>query len=171
MARTNCPTCARRLPYAARRCVHCGWNAALAGEVVPARPRPGRRFYLALCLLLGLGAAGLAYRNAGAISDWYASFAAYHLPAGASSFSPAETPTGAYFYCARQVARRVGGRFSVETFASEQESRTQDLGGGRYRVESSLSEAAEDGATRTVEFTCTAHFDAGRWALDELKVG
>jgi hypothetical protein len=115
--------------------------------------------------------AGMAYRNAAAIADWYAAFAAYHLPAGASSLTPAETPTGAYFYCARQVARRVGGGLSVETFAGEEESHTEDLGDGRYRVESSVAETAEDGGTRTLEFTCTARYDGGRWALEELKVG
>ena len=26
MARNRCPHCARRLPYAGRRCIHCGWS-------------------------------------------------------------------------------------------------------------------------------------------------
>jgi hypothetical protein len=126
---------------------------------------------LALLLVFGVWVAGMAFRNATAIADWYAAFAAYHLPAGASSLSPAETPTGAYFYCARQVARHVGGSLSVETFAGEADGHTEDLGGGRYRVESSVAETSEDGGTRTLEFTCTVRYGGGRWALEELKVG
>ena len=26
MARNRCPHCARKMPYAGRRCVHCGWS-------------------------------------------------------------------------------------------------------------------------------------------------
>jgi hypothetical protein len=113
--------------------------------------------------------AGAAYQHAPAIADWYAGFAAHHLPPGASSFAPTSTSTGAFFYCARQVARRMG-ELSVETFPSEEESRTVELGADRYRIESSVEQSRADGASTRVPFTCTTHFDHGRWVLEDLTM-
>jgi hypothetical protein len=113
--------------------------------------------------------AGAAYQHAPAIADWYAGFAARHLPPGASSFAPTSTSTGAFFYCARQVARRMG-ELSVETFPSEEESRTVELGADRYRIESSVEQSRADGASTRVPFTCTTHFDHGRWVLEDLTM-
>jgi hypothetical protein len=114
-------------------------------------------------------AAGAAYENAPVIADWYAGFAARHLPPGASSFAPTSTTTGAFFYCARQVARRMG-ELSVETFPSEEESRTVEIGTDHYRIESSVEQSRVDGGSTRVNFVCTTHFDHGRWVLDELKM-
>jgi hypothetical protein len=62
------------------------------------------------------------------------------------------------------------GEFSVETFPSEEESRTVELGADRYRIESSVERSRADGASTSVSFVCTTHFDHGRWVLEELKM-
>jgi hypothetical protein len=116
-----------------------------------------------------LVAAGTAYQRAGAIADWYAAFAARHLPPAASSLAPASTPTGAFFYCARQVSRRMG-ELSVETFPSQDQSRLVELGPDHYRIESSVRQSRADGGSTRVDFVCTTHFDGGRWVLDELSM-
>ena len=36
MPKRSCPHCARRLPYAGRRCVHCGWTVDAPERHVPA---------------------------------------------------------------------------------------------------------------------------------------
>ncbi len=165
----SCPDCARRLPYAGRRCIHCGWTARQEGAGRGASRRRRGRVVTALLVALGVVMAGAAYQNAPEIADWYAGFAAHHLPPAASSLAPTSTSTGAFFYCARQVARRMGA-FSVETFPSEEESRTVELGADRYRIESSVEQSRADGASTRVPFTCTTHFDHGRWVLEELKM-
>jgi hypothetical protein len=81
MRRRSCPHCARRLPYAGRRCVHCDW-------VKGARHQPGAavawwRRTVVWGLLVGvfLVVAGqYAYRNAAAIADWYTNYATQYLP-------------------------------------------------------------------------------------------
>lgn len=114
-------------------------------------------------------AAGTAYHRAGALADWYAGFAARHLPPPASSLAPASTSTGAFFYCARQVARRMGA-LSVETFPSEEQSSTVELGDGRYRISSSVLRSEPDGGSARIAFVCTTHLDRGRWVLDDLDI-
>ena len=122
-----------------------------------------------MAIALLLVAAGTAYRKAGVIADWYASFAAEHLPPAASSFAPASTSTGAFFYCARQVARRMG-ELSVETFPSQEESRLIGLGPDSYRIESSVEQSKSGGGHTRIGFVCTTHFDHGRWVLDKLEM-
>ncbi|HET7321552.1 MAG TPA: zinc ribbon domain-containing protein, partial [Longimicrobiaceae bacterium] len=39
MPRRSCPNCARRLPYAGRRCRHCGWVTLVGPGAAPERPR------------------------------------------------------------------------------------------------------------------------------------
>ena len=119
--------------------------------------------------LLGAGA-GLGYGNATRIADWYADFAARNLPASASSFAPSETEAGAYFYCARQVARRMNGEYSIETFPSQQEGELRSLGEGRYQIESFVDEAREDGRRIRYEFLCRVAYERGRWVLEELDL-
>src|SRR5690242_19703329 len=150
----SCPDCARRLPYAGRRCIHCGWTARQEGTGRGAGRRRRGKAITALLVALSLLAAGAAYEHAPAIADWYAGFAARHLPPGASSFAPTSTSTGAFFYCARQVARRMG-ELSVETFPSEEESRTVELGADRYRIEASVEQSRADGGSVRMPFTCT----------------
>ena len=115
-------------------------------------------------------AAGLAYRNATGLADWYAAFAARYLPEGASSFAPASTPRGAYFYCARQVSRRMHDHHGVETYPGEDVARTVSLGDGPLPHRSFVDEARATASQRRYDFVCTVHFDAGRWVLEELQV-
>src|SRR5688572_10708659 len=100
MRKRSCPHCARRLPYAGRRCIPCGWtvdSADFAQGAVVASWRRARTWAVALTLAAAV-TAQFAYRNATDLADWYASFAARFLPDGASSFAPVETEPGAYFY-------------------------------------------------------------------------
>jgi hypothetical protein len=172
MARNRCPHCDRRLPYAGRRCVHCSWSVreeGLApGEGIAWWRRRGLWAVIMGALLLT--GAGLGYRNAPQLADWYANFAAENLPASASSFAPTESEAGAFFYCARQVARRMNGQFSVETFPSQQESELRSLGAGRYRVESFVDETREDGSRVRYVFVCSVTYDRGRWVLEQLDL-
>ena len=170
MPARSCPDCARRLPYAGRRCIHCGCTARDGGS--GGRGAALKRRALAVTvvfLALGLVMAGAAVRNAPQLADWYAGFAAQHLPVGASSYAPVSTATGAFFYCARQVARRMGG-LSIETFPSQEESSLVEIGTDRYRIESSVEQSRADGGSLRVEFVCTTHFDSGRWVLDDLTM-
>jgi hypothetical protein len=113
----------------------------------------------------------VATQNADALAEWYANFAAYHLPEQMSSYALADTERGAFFYCARQVAREMDGEFSVETFPSLTESYAEALGDGRYRIESWVEEARLDGESIRHGFTCTVRYQSGRWALEELSFG
>lgn len=172
MARNRCPHCNRMLPYAGRRCVHCGWSVRDVGLAEGAGVAWWRRRRLwttvvAAVLLLGIQ---YAYRNAPMLADWYAGFAAENLPATASSFAPTETEAGAFFYCARVVARRMNGAYSVETFPSQEESELTALGNGKYRVESFVDETREDGQRVRYTFVCNASFAHGRWVLDRLDL-
>lgn len=172
MPRNRCPHCERSLPYAGRRCLHCGWSVRKAslepGEGVAWWRR--RRLWTAIVAGTLLVGVGLAYRNAPELADWYASFAAENLPAGASSFAPVDTDSGAFFYCARQVARRMNGEFSVETFASPDDSELTQLGEGRYRIESFVDETREDGRRVRYSFVCRVAFERGRWILEDLDL-
>lgn len=166
----NCPNCARRLPYAGRRCVHCHWTVRwsdAAGDAV-ALWRRGRVWGVALTVMLLL-AVNFAYRNAAALADWYAAFAAQHLSESASSLAPTGSEDGAFFFCARQVAKRMPGDFSVETF-SKAEGHKERLGDGRYRIRSSVEEARLTGDNVRHQFTCTVRFLRGRWVLEELSL-
>lgn len=168
MPNRTCPRCARRLPYAGRRCIHCDWKVGDPGR----EPRGLRTqvVRMLVVVLLATGAVGLAYRHAPTLADWYAGFAAQYLPDAASSFGPAATEAGAFFYCARQVSRRMEGEFSVETFPSRESARTTELGVGRFQFVSYVDEARLDGSRVRYQFTCTVHFERGRWVLQELEL-
>ena len=168
MPRKRCPECERKLPYAGRRCIHCEWSVREGDAGAPPRGRGRWRAAVAGAVLLAATAAGV--RNAPMLADWYAGFAAENLWAGASSFAPAETEAGAYFYCARQVAKRMNSDYSVETFPSPAEGELRSLGDGRYRVESFVDEAREDGTRVRYGFVCSVAFEAGRWTLEELNL-
>ena len=170
MPKRSCPKCSRRLPYAARRCIHCQWSLA-EGETSVATSFWSRgRVWSLICLVAGVMGGSMAYRNADAIAFWYANFAARHLPSSLSSFAPADTDAGAFFYCARQVARRMDGDFSVETFPSLDESSAVRLGDGRYQIESFVDEVREDGVRRRHAFVCTVQYARGRWVLEGLDL-
>lgn len=171
MAMRSCPQCAKRLPYAGRRCIHCGWKLqdGTPEHAVAARRRRAA-ITSAVALVVALLVGSYAYQNAGRIADWYAAFAAQHLPAGASSLAPAATESGAFFFCVRQVVRRIPGELSVATFPTLQESQTASLGESRYRIESFVDEDRLDGEQVRHDFSCTARFDRSRWVLEELKL-
>ena len=168
MPRRRCPECERRLPYAGRRCIHCEWSVRAEGTYASPRGRGSWRAVVVGAVLLAATAAGV--RNAPLLADWYAGFAAENLWAGASSFAPAETESGAYFFCARQVAKRLNSDYSVETFPSASEGELRSLGDGRYRVESFVDEAREDGTGVRYAFVCSVAFERGRWNLEELNL-
>lgn len=171
MSQRRCKHCDHRLPYAAHRCRRCGWDRDAAVDPARAQARATRRLrvWAVLAFLFAFGG-GVAYLNAPVIADWYAGFAARHLPGAMSSWAPTETEQGAFFYCARQVARKMDGDFSVETFAAPDESRTEPLREGGYRIVSWVDEARADGARVRHAFACTVHYEKGRWALDDLQL-
>lgn len=169
MSRNSCPQCQRRFPYAARRCVHCGWQLGAPVDPGVARGVARRRTLVWFVVVAALVAGGsVAALRAPQVSDWYADFAAQHLPEPLSSFAVTATDAGAFFYCARQVAREMEGEFSVETFPSPSDSQSEYLGGSRYRITAHVDEARVDGTNVKHEFSCTVRLEAGRWKLEEL---
>ena len=170
MPKRACPHCARRLPYAGRRCLHCGWVTGVDAPLNGAASRWRRvRIWGVACVMLFAVATHFAYRNASALVDWYTGFAARLLPDSAAPSGTADGETGAYFYCARQVARKMPDQLSIETFDATA-ARTTPLGEGRYRVESAVDAAGERGTLVRHDFTCVARYDAGRWVLEDLRV-
>ena len=170
MPKRSCPRCNRRLPYAARRCIHCEWSHREEEAREPQSLQSRGRAWLLVLALAALVGGGMAYRNADSLAYWYADFAARHLPSSLSSWAPVDTDAGAFFYCARQVARRMDGEFSVETFPSLDQSRSVTLGEGRYRIASFVEEAREDGDRVRHEFVCTVQYARGRWVLEDLEL-
>lgn len=171
MPRRDCPQCQRRLPYAARRCVLCGWSDRQPLDERVAARTARRRTAVWVVIALGLAVgSGVATLRAAEFADWYAGFAAQHLPDQASSYALADTERGAFLFCARRVARAMGSNDSVETFPSMADTDTDDLGDGRYRVTAWVDAARGDGAPVRHAFTCTVRFERGRWALENLEV-
>lgn len=171
MPNRSCPHCARRLPYAGRRCRHCGWTVDSTEHGHGAGIRWWRRarvWGVAIALSVAL-VSRFAYLNATALADWYATFAARYLPDGAASYAPSDSEAGAFFYCARQVARKMDDRLSVETFDGTA-ARTEPLGDRRYRVRSLVDEVRRGGEQVRHDFICTVRYERGRWVLEELKL-
>lgn len=168
----SCPSCQKRLPYAGRRCVYCGWTHR-DGEDLENGKRTTRRrqvLWAAIFALFLLGGGGLLARNAAQVADWYAGFAAQHLAHPFSSFAMSPTDAGAYFYCARQVARTMSEDFSVETFAGLDESRTEVLTAGGFRIISFVEQSRADGEVVRHDFQCTVRHERGRWTMVELEM-
>lgn len=171
MSRPSCPRCARTLPYAALRCTQCGWTRGEpAGDLAAVRRRRGRATLVGL-VLLGLLGVGAAWRNSEALAGWYAAFAARYLPASASSFGPADSENGAYYFCARRVAKQIGGEFSVETFPDGVEKHTAAVAPGLYEIRSFVDEDRENGQRVRHDFSCRVRYERGRWVLERLTVG
>lgn len=171
MPKRSCPRCNRRLPYAGRRCVHCQWSQRDGEPVAASRSFWSRgRVWVLVLLLVGMAGGSVAYRNADDIAFWYASFAAWHLPSSLSSFAPTDSDTGAFFFCARQVSRRMDGHFSVETFPSLSQGQAQRLGDGRYQIQSFVDEMREGGGRVRHDFRCTVQYSRGRWVLEDLDL-
>ena len=118
-------------------------------------------------LLSGLG---MAYHNAPQLADWYAGFAAEYLMAESSSLTDSDRDSEAFYFCIRQVAKQMEEEYSVETFPSASEGELRSLGDGRYRVESFVDEAREDGTRVRYAFVCSVAFERGRWNLEELNL-
>jgi hypothetical protein len=172
MPKRTCPSCLNRLPYAGRRCIRCGWTHQQGWSPEQVRAGTRRRWIVwsTILLLIVAGGSSLLVRNAPALADWYAGFAAERLTQQFSSFAPVATNAGAYFFCARQVARQMDGDYSVETFPSPAESTMETLGDQRYRIVSFVDQAREGGERVRHEFTCTVRRDRGRWMMEELEL-
>jgi hypothetical protein len=172
MPNRTCPSCLNRLPYASRRCIRCGWTHQEGRDPERVRVATRRRWIVwsAILLLFLTGGSSLLVRNAPALADWYAGFAAERLAQQFSSFAPVATDVGAYFFCARHVARQMDGENSVETFPSPGQSTVQTLGDQRFRIVSFVDQARESGEQVRHEFTCTVRRDQGRWVMEELEV-
>lgn len=169
MARRQCPGCAQPLPFAARRCVRCGWLETGEEKAARVRRRTGRTLLVVVALVAVLGTA--VYRlGASALGEWYAEFALRHLPASFSRYAPSETPTGAFYACVQRVARRVRDRSAVETFPGLSAENTLPLGDGRYRVRSELEVVRDTGETARRAFSCTVRYERGRWQVEEVEV-
>lgn len=166
----RCPACKRRIA-GDRRCFRCGWRRMAGGDAPIEAPRPWGRITAVLALVLMLGAVGVYRMNGAAIADWYAEFAMRHLPAGFSSFGPADTPSGAFYHCVSRVAKEVSDGSTVETFPSYTEANTRALGSGRYAVRAALEGTGADGERMSRSFTCEVRFERGRWVTERLAVG
>lgn len=170
MAGYRCPACRRRI-RGERRCHRCGWLRSGASDAPLAARRPWGRVMAVLTLVLALAAAGVYRVNGTAIADWYAEFALNNLPAGFTSFAPADTPSGAFHHCVSRVAKKVGDASTVETFPSYSLENTAALGDGRYSVRAVVEGVTEEGEVVRRPFTCVVRFDAGRWVTERLAVG
>lgn len=122
-----------------------------------------------VCLTL-LAAVHYADRYMPQVADWYAGFAAQHLPTGLSRFAPIPTDPGALYYCARRVVKQMREEGSVATFAGPEQALTDSLGDGRYQVRSFVDEAREDGAQIRHGFVCTVKHERGQWQLEDLAM-
>jgi|GEM_PF-3246023 len=171
MPHRTCPSCLKRLPYAGRRCIHCGWTRRSGVDQELRRATRRRQILFATIFMIFLvGGGSVLIRNAPALADWYAGFAAERLAQPFSSVAPVRTQSGAYFYCARQVARQMEGEFSVETFPALDEGTLIALGDQRYRIVSYVDQARGDGERVRHDFVCTVRHVKGRWVLEELEM-
>lgn len=170
MARYRCPACRRRIA-GDQRCHRCGWlRTGGASQPLVAR-RPWGRMMAVVTIVLALAAAGVYRVNGTAIADWYAEFALNNLPAGFTSFAPADTPSGAFTHCVSRVVRKVSNASSVETFPSPSAENTVAMGDGRYSVQAVLEEVDADGERVRRPFSCVVRFEGGRWVTEKLAVG
>lgn len=170
MARYRCPACRRRI-RGEHRCNRCGWLRVGEANAPLVARRPWGRVMAVLTIVLALAAAGVYRVNGAAIADWYAEFALNNLPAGFSSFAPADTPSGAFTACVSRVVKKVSSGSSVETFPSYSAENTVALGEGRYSVQAVLEGVDADGNTVKRPFSCVVQFAAGRWVTEKVAVG
>jgi hypothetical protein len=170
MMNRRCDRCGNRVRTRSRRCRHCNWEA-------PASPRRvvARRVAAALAgLTIALAGLFLVARNAiepDTIADWYAEFAMQHLPRHFSDVAPAESASGAYYFCVRRVVRDHLERESVATFPMLTAENTTPIGEGAYRVHAHVIEETATGERLRRDFTCTAEYERNRWVLHELELG
>jgi hypothetical protein len=170
--RRTCPGCLKRLPYAGRRCRLCGWTHSAGADPHSVRRAVQRRLALwsTLAVLFLVGTASFILRNAEGIADWYAGFAAEHLAQPFSSFAPRATDDGAFFYCARLVARQIEGDFAVQTFPAPREGSARLVGDRRYEIISFVENSPDGGDLERRDFSCTVRYERGRWVLEKLEL-
>jgi hypothetical protein len=167
--RTECPKCRKRMARRRNLCVGCGARTETKNPLSGLRPAHAVGFLLLLAIC-GTVAASLADRYLPAVTDWYLEMAVPYLGEGASPFLGAAPDDSAYYACVRSVVKRIDEEGTIATFAGPRASRTHTLGEGRYRIESFVTEAAEDGGTAVRSFTCTVKSDGTRWAIEDLEV-
>jgi hypothetical protein len=171
MTRLRCTRCGNRLRIRSRQCRHCG---AREDPVPHERERSWlRRLGVGagiLAVLLVLALVGKRTVEPAVVADWYAEIAIQHLPAPFSNFAPSETSRGAFYYCIRRVVKNHMDPGSVATFPSMDPSNTVALGEGRYRVNTYVVEATEEGEQFQRAFTCTTVYERGRWVLEQMAV-
>ena len=170
MPSRNCPSCRRRIPYSIKRCVRCGWSEADGSAV--ANGSAARRYGVWVALLCITLFVGVRYadRYMPHVADWYAGFAAQHLPDGLARLAPAATDPGALYYCARRVVKQIQEEGSVATFAGPAEARTTTLGDNRFEVRSFVDGARADGVAVRHEFVCIVRHERGQWQLEDLAM-
>lgn len=137
-----------------------------AGRKAAARRSRVRTFLMVATVAL---VAQYAVRNADRLAAWYEGYASGIGSTSTSYFTEDEVGSDLFFFCARQVTRKMDGKFSVETYDASQ-SKLVDLGEGRLRVESAVEEARQGGDSVRHDFSCTVRRDEGRWVLEELKI-
>jgi len=170
MMNQRCDRCGNRVRARSGRCRHCNREAPANGGRVAAR-----RITAAFAgLAIALAGLLLVARNSiqpDTIADWYAEFAMQHLPRHFSNFAPAESASGAYYFCLRRVVRGHLERESVATFPVRTTENTTPLGEGVYRVHAHVVEETATGERLRRDFTCTAEYERSRWVLHELELG
>lgn len=162
-----CNECGERLPYAAASCHRCGRDRYGASS---RRSRIPLRHWLLGLTVAALIAVGLYAQNRVVVAENYAAFAAEWLPTAASSFAPAETEEGAFYFCIRRVAKQLDSPGSVETFPSQSDATTTRIEESMYRVRGFVDQARQDGREVRRHFTCTAAYARGHWQLHELAL-
>lgn len=122
---------------------------------------------LALAALLAMNHSD---RYVPAISDWYLQMALPYTPGAVHEFTPTFDDERAFYACVRLVAKRIGDRGSIVTFAGSGAAATLALGDGRYQVRSYVDESMVMGTTQRHAFTCLVRAERERWIVEELNV-
>jgi hypothetical protein len=162
--RSLCPRCSKRIPPEGDLCVGCGAPAAERGRRFTARSMG----FAVLLALLTLLAVSYSDRYVPAVADWYTDAVLRFLPESAMNIVPATDERRAFYVCARRVVKRLESEASIATFASE--VTTQHLGEGRFRVQSYVDEALEEGPRLRHLFRCTVRGGGGQWILEDLEL-
>jgi hypothetical protein len=173
MLRSRCDRCGNRIRIRSFRCRHCNRKDPSLQSLSP-RSTVRRRVGFGIGITLGLVALlfiGQRMIEPTTIADWYAEFAIQHLPRHFSNFAPAETPSGAFYFCIRRVVKDALQPESVATFPSSTPENTVLLGEQRYQVSTHVIEDQMDGERVRKLFTCTTRYERGHWVLEGLSVG
>lgn len=167
----NCPGCARRIPYAAQRCIGCGADPADTALRRRRRVVARRSLAASLVSLAVVAVLAIAYsdRYVPAVADWYTRMVIRFLPEPALHFAATDDAQRAFYVCARSVVKQMEDE-SVATFAGAEGTTSASLGGDRVMIRSSMEEAVEDGAVYRRDFTCTVRRIGARWVIEDLDL-